>query len=385
MPPVKLGTFGDSGAGKTLTSTLIAIGLSKRLHNGAGICIADGEDAAKFVKPICDIEDVPLFVVPSHSFIDMRDGLKEAEGHGCCAYIVDNYTAAHKELTESAKASWGLEGRQMPYPLREELDAHWGEWVRSFRANSLHVLLNGRLGYTWDEVADDAGDPRFVKLDTKMRGERDMGYEPDLLIELEAIRTSLVRDKRTKTKSGKMKHAAVILKDRWRELNGKTFLWDDINDYKPGQYEKILKDFWPHIEKQAGVSGSPVLARQGAARSSRSLFQKPSGESAFAERQKRVTILTEEIHGTLNMIWNGMTADERKFRNIVLHTMFDTYSHAKIESLTPEALESGLRAIQLFAEAAQDSENNIKSEATVIALSADCKRLQAEQREAAIL
>lgn len=354
---VKAGLFGDSGAGKTLTAGLLGIGLSVKLHNHAPICMADGEDAAKFLKPICDVEQVPLFVIPSHSFIDMRDGLHEAEERGCCVYLVDNYTASHQELTEAAKAAWHVEGRQMPYPLREALNQEWAAWVRSFRASPLHVLLNGRLGYTWDEVEDEAGDPRLVKLDTKMRGERDMGYEPDLLVELDAIRTKLVRDRKTKTKSGLMQHAAVILKDRWRILNGKTFLWPDINNYKAGNFESICKDFWPHVERQvAGVARTSETA----ARDSRSLFAKPNGESPMLERSRRIKEALEDFEATLQILWPGTTAQMKACHAAAIEAAFGERSWSRIQTLTVEAIESGASLLRTC-------EANVKREADGVA------------------
>lgn len=379
---IRAGQFGDSGSGKTLTASLLALALSKRLHNGAPICMADAEGAAQFIRPICEIEHVKLLVIPSHSFIDMRDGLRHAESEGCCVYIVDNYTMAHKELTESAKAAWNLAGRSMPYALREELDAYWGEWVRQFRGSSLHVILNGRLGYTWDEVDDEAGDPHLVKLGTKMRGERDMGYEPDLLVELEAIRTKLVRDRRTKTKSGNMRHAAVVLKDRWRELNGKTFLWPDLNEYKKGAYEAVANDFWPHVVKQTDPRGSSLLAGQGVARDSRSLFRAPASESPFLEAQRRRTVAVEESQAILNTIWSGSTNEEKRLKLIVLETVFKSRSWTAIESLAPEVLESAWKVLQYFEADAEGI--NVKDEAAVIDLITACRALESGRIEAMV-
>lgn len=339
-------------------------------------------NAARFLTPIYDKEGVRLFTVPSHSFIDMRDGLTEATEQQCCVYLVDNYTIAHKELVESAKTAWGVEGRQMPYALREELDRHWGAWVRQFRDSPLHVLLNGRLGYTWDEVEDESGDPRFVKLDTKMRGERDMGYEPDLLVELEALRSSLVRDRQTKTKRGNMKHAAVVLKDRWRELNGKTFVWKDLNGYTSGDYELVCRDFWPHV--QAQTSGSSVVRGESPAqRSSGSLFRKPSGESQFAECTKRVTIAIEEIQAAMSTIWPGSTNEDKRLKHIVLETIFKSRSWTAIEAMLPETVEAGWRILQAFEDAATDKDEplNVRDEAKVIECIQSCKDLESDRQE----
>lgn len=48
----------------------------------------------------------------------------------------------------------------------------------------------------------------------------------------------------------------------------------------------------------------------------------------------------------------------------------------------PEQLESAVETMKLFEDAAHDDENDINSQASVIALMASCKALQREQREA---
>lgn len=380
---VKAGFFGETASGKTLTSGLLALGLSLKLHNGAPVCISDAENAARFLAPIYALEGVRLLTVPSHTFIDMRDGLTEAEHAGCCVYLVDNYSLAHKELVESAKIAWNVVGRQMPYPLREELDRHWGDWVRQFKDSPLHVLLNGRLGFTWEEVADDAGDPRFVKLETKMRGERDMGYEPDLLVEMDALRDSLVRDKRTKTKQGQIKHAAVVLKDRWRELNGKTFVWKDLNSYAKGHYEIVCRDFWPHVLAQTRGSDARVVRGESVARSSGSLFTKPSSESQFARDTQRRTIAIEEIQAALTAIWPGSTQEEKRLKHVVMQTVFKSRSWEAVGSMTPEALETAWLVMRHFEAAALDI--NVRDEAAVVDLIQSCKDLEAARTEASVL
>ena len=190
----KVGMYGGGGSGKTLTATLLAIGLSKELHNHAPIKFFDTEDQADFIDPICRAEGVPLSVVKSRSFIDMRDAHRSAADEGCCALIVDSYSHPPRELEEALKQKLDYVGRRLPFQHREQIFTIWGEWVREMRSSPLHVFLNGRLSWEWDEEDDDAGDARPVKIGTKMRGDADAGYEPDLLIEMDQIRTSLVRD-----------------------------------------------------------------------------------------------------------------------------------------------------------------------------------------------
>src|SRR5689334_16945964 len=86
----KIGLFGGGGAGKTLTSILLGIGIQKLQGKGAPLALVDPEAISDFVRRVCDIEGVPLLVLPSRSFVDMRAGLTEAEAAGCCAFVVDH-------------------------------------------------------------------------------------------------------------------------------------------------------------------------------------------------------------------------------------------------------------------------------------------------------
>src|SRR5262245_17236753 len=85
----KVGIFGRQGSGKTTTAALIAIGLSKTYHKGAPVAALDTENGSDYLVPIFEAEGVPLLVVKSRAFKDMKDGLREAEREGCCAYLVD--------------------------------------------------------------------------------------------------------------------------------------------------------------------------------------------------------------------------------------------------------------------------------------------------------
>ena len=381
---LKAGFFGGGGSGKSLTATLIAIGLAKQFHDSHPIAFFDTEDQSDFLAPICAVEGIELRAIKSRAFVDLVDTVREAEAD-CCAFICDSYSHIPRELEDALKEKTGFVGRRLPWHHREQFFAVWETWVMQMRQSPLHMFLNGRLSFDWDDVESEDGDTQKVKVGTKMRGDADAGYEPDLLIEMEAIRDSLVRTKTTKTKRGNMKHAAVILKDRWMALNGKTIVWPDLNDYTQGDYEAVYKAFLPHIDK-LHLSQPRVVRAEGARRRSVDLFQAPRGESVFAERTRRVTIAIEEIQAALNTLWpssNG--AEDKRHRHIVMETLFQTRSWTKVETMLPEALESAVATMRLFEDAAQDTANNIKSEAAVIALIADCKRLQAEQKEAMVL
>ena len=381
--PMKAGLFGPPGSGKSTTAALIAIGLSRQFHNHAPVAMFDTEDQSDFLIPLFQAEGVPLQVVKSRAFVDLQESVREAEA-SCCAFICDSYSHVPRELEDALKEKTGYVGRKLPWHHREQFFAVWESWIIQMRESPLHMFLNGRLSFDWDDVEDNDGETQKVKVGTTMMGDSQAGYEPDLLIEMDAIRDSLVRTKTTQTKRGQMKHAAVIRKDRWRALHGKTIVWPDLNDYTKGDYEAVYKAFASHIE-QLHLGHSRMATQSSARRRSSDLFTAPRGESAFAERTRRVTIAVEEIKGALNALWPGRTDEEKRLRDIVQETLFSTRSWTKVEMMLPEVLDSAVATMHLFEEAAMDKTNNVKDQASVIALIADCKRQQTEMREAAVL
>lgn len=338
----KIGLFGGPGVGKTLTSILIAVGLSKQYHNHAPIAIFDPEDASDFVAHVCALEGVPLVHAKARSFVEMREALKEAEDCGCCAYDVDNYTMVFTELVEALKEKAGLRGRRLPYQFREEVVRIWSEWTREMRLSPLHVLLGGRLGYDWGDDEDESGDPIKVKLGTKMRGETDAGYEPNLLIELEAIHDLAARDKKTRSKRGSTTHHLHVLKDRFMVLNGRHFAFRDLNEYKPKDYEPVFNALKPHFDKLS-IGQSP---RSFSTRTSAELFAPPQGESSFAERQRRITVAVEELKAGLEVCWPGRTDRMLECRTAAIEALFSTRSMSAVEHLTPDAVEFGVRILK---------------------------------------
>jgi hypothetical protein len=337
----KIGVFGPQGSGKSLTSALIAIGLSKTYHQHAPVAILDPEDASDFLARVFESEGVPLVQAKARSFVEMREALAEAESVGCCAYLVDNYTAVHGELVEAVKAKANLQGRQLPYPLREELYRLWAEWVREMRQSPLHIILGGRLGWVWGDDEDENGDTTKVRLGSKMRGESDAGYEPNLLLEMESIDAS-TRDKKSRSKRGSNQHWVHVLKDRMMILNGLHFSFRDLNDYQAGDYEGVFKALRPHFDKLT-INRTP---RVFSTRTSADLFQPPQGESSFAERSRRITVAMEELKASLEVLWPGGTDHAKACRMAAVEALFGTRSLSAVESKAPDVVESALLTLK---------------------------------------
>lgn len=377
-----LSIFGPGGSGKSLTAILIAIGNSIERRNRAGIALVDPEDVSDFLLRICEIEGVPLFTMKRRTFVEMRDALKEAEDAGLSAFVVDHYDGIHRELIEAQKDALDLRGHALPYQHREELIRHWDDWVRRVRASSCDCLFNGRLAWNWGDDENESGDAVKVRLGTKMRGDGDADYEPDLLIEMELIERR-VREQKSHAKRIENLHFAYVRKDRTQALSGMQFQWKDLHGYKKGDYQAVWKHVAPYFAQFAPDRGLSTRAETGEpVRSSGELFAKPRRDTAFAERAKRITIAVEEIQAALAALWPGQSAEDKRMRAIVTETIFKSRSWTAIESMLPETVEAGWRIMQTFETAATDKDEplNVRDEAAVVACIQSCKDLESERQ-----
>lgn len=347
----KVGLFGRGGSGKTTTSLLLLIGLSKHFHNGAPIAMFDTEDGSDFIEGICRVESIELVVAKSRAFSDMKAALIEAEAKKCCSYLVDSYTAPWQEVNETIKEKHNLRGKRLPIQYQDELKTLWNTWVAQMKASPLHIVMAGRLGYEWDNEEDEDGSEKLVRLGTKLKGEGDAGYEPNLLIEMEAMQEAGARIKKSRRKKGTNIHHCYVLKDRLRALNGKAFTFADINDYKPGNYKKVFETFLPHFERLAIGKGEHRTVDY----SRRSDADLPaSGESVYYAQQRQKTIALEELKENIAAVWPGQDGPSKKARQIVLETQFGTLSWTAVESSTIQEIESGVGVVKELRQQIQD-------------------------------
>ena len=295
----KIALFGPGGSGKSLTATLIALALSKTFHKGAPVALQDTEGASDWLVDVYAAEGVELLRVKSQAFTDMRTALREAEAAKACAFICDSYSHPWIELQTSLKKK--LNVKRLEFHHMQELQELWGEWVREFLNSPLHCLFAGRLAYEWENDVDvETGKVGFHKSGTKIRSEKDAGYEPHLLIEMEAervmeeIRDTKVGNRRKKTRvekkaGGHFHHRVHVLKDRARALNGRMFEFKDINDYKPGGWKTVYGALEPHFAKMniGGEGNRAIDERSSGRHSSVTVAIRPTSSSI-----KRVQIVS---------------------------------------------------------------------------------------------
>lgn len=373
----KVGLFGGQGSGKTTTSALIAIGLSKTYHNNAPVVFMDTENGSDYLVPIFQMEGVPLLNFKSRAFKDMCAGIREGEDAKACVYLVDSYTHPWQELNDSLKKK--LNVSRLEFRHMDQLKTIWRGWTDQMLNSPLHVIVSGRLGYVWDrEENEGGGKGELVKLGTKMKSESEAGYEPSLLVEMEGVQTESARLKKTRAKQGTISHHAYVLKDRWRTLNGRTFTWKDINDYKVGDYRKVFDVFRPHFD-QLAIGSEQRAVDSG--RTSGALFDS-KGDSAYQQRARRVQIVLEEIEGTLVALWQGQDAKSKELKRLAIETIFGTRSWTQVESSSLEALDSGLDTLKLFEDRVRDGQADALTQPdAAVALLVDCKRKVAEDAQ----
>lgn len=339
----KVGIFAPQGAGKTTTAALLAIGFSLTYHAKAPVFMLDTENGSDYLEPIFKAEGVPLLVGKSRAFADMKTGIKEAEKAKACAYIVDSYTHPWADLTQSFKDK--SHRKRLEFHHMDQLKSMWRVWVDLMLNSQLHVIVAGRRGFEWgeEEDKDDEGRTKLVKLGSKMKGESEAGYEPSLLIEMEAIQDADARLKKTRAKKGTIVHHAYVLKDRWRTLNGRTFTFKDLNDYKAGDYSKVFHAFDPHWSKLA--IGTQQRAVDGS-RTSQELFD-DQGTSFYQAQQTRKQIVIEEFETTLGgKLWPGSDAKSKAMKLAAIEAIFQTRSWKQVELYRLERLEDGLALLR---------------------------------------
>jgi hypothetical protein len=112
--------------------------------------------------------------------------------------IVDSITHVWRDLQESYLARINDDRkRYKKYPLASLEFQHWGpikrmwgEFTDLFLSSRAHMIVCGRAGnvYEYQEKDDGSGKKELITIGTKMATEKELGYEPSLLIEMQINR-----------------------------------------------------------------------------------------------------------------------------------------------------------------------------------------------------
>jgi len=259
---LKVGVYGPTGSGKTMTTLLCLEGLAKL--TGKRFAFVDTERGTDFYcKPVAERLVHPdafdFDALYTRSIFDVRDAVVGLDPAVYCGVAVDSIT----HLWESAKAAYeGQMTKIGTVPLRA-----WGgikkpykELVALLMSSPLHVFFCGRQGALW-KTDEASGELEQVGL--KMKAEGETPYEPHILFRLDPLRNPA---------DGSVTLTCFAEKDRTGKLAGKRFRLDA----EPGcTFDALVRPLLPLLggvqavmdsEEAAGVRDAERSAGDEAAR-----------------------------------------------------------------------------------------------------------------------
>ena len=314
----KFGFYGDAGSGKTFTASKVAIGLVKFIESKKPVFFLDSETGSDYVLPMFKKAGVDLQVAKSRAFQDLLEAIDVVEEEGS-VLIVDSISHYWDELMDSYKKKKNLTRLFVQHWM--ELKPTWREFSTKFVASKLHIILCGRSGDVWSDVADDEGVKTLTKVGTKMRVEKETSYEPSLLIEMEKVLKS------DRPGSG-WTHRAWVEKDRFDVLNFKNF--DD----------PCFEDFLPHISL-LNIGGEHRTLDVD--RNSQDMFEKGNTGAEYYKKREQTL---EEIKNEINLLFIGRDEKTKNDKNLYLKELLGTHSWSKICEMDLAKLMNGLTDIE---------------------------------------
>lgn len=323
MAFAKVGLYGTAGSGKTRTACEIAIGLHKAIKSTKPIAAFDTEPAFSFVLPLFQAAGIELLVADeSRALADLMTFMDEAEKLvDIC--IIDSITHVWRDAQESFLSRLNdsrKRANRKPLPALEfqhwrPIKAAWADFTDRFLSSKMHVIVCGRAGtiYEYQEKDDGSGKKELISTGTRMATEKELGYEPSLLIEM-------VIDRR----DGKAINTAIVQKDRADTING--------NEIQMPNYARLRKHF-----EALNIGGAHFDSMD--QRNSKALFPDAEEGGFDAEKQRRV-VLSEEIQGLLLKHHPSQSVDDKKAKADLLEMFADTRSWTAVENMHSDKLRS---------------------------------------------
>lgn len=337
----KVGIYGAAGTGKTRTAYEIAVGLIKEKKIGKPVVFFDTEKGSDWILPLFTEAGIKCFVKKSRSFKDLLKAVELAEKEASFM-IVDSISHVWRELTNSYLSQLNKDRRKFledkyskqwvdknfKPSIRLEFQ-HWGQikpmWAKftdRFLNSHLHMIVCGRAGDIYEYQEDEKGKKELIKSGTKMATEKELSYEPSLLIEMQR-----------KIINGKEKLFGFVEKDRSDKINQKEFELPKYSDFKP-HFDFI---------NIGGVNGQNSFDSN-----SESLFEGKTLEPGdeFANEKKKRKELSEEVKGLLELKIPGTSADAKQKKNSLINDVFRTLSWTKVENMPSDKLREGLELLR---------------------------------------
>lgn len=335
MAFAKVGVYGDAGSGKTVTAALLAIGIHKYYELTKPVAMFDTEPGASFIIPLFKAAKIPFMVFDeSRALVDALQFLREAEQEASIG-LFDSVTHIWRD-TQASLLKRLNEGRSKKIAKLEFhhwniIKPQWAVFTDMYLHSKIHCIICGRAGSIYEYQENSDGKKELITTGTKMATEKEMGYEPSLLIEMSKYR-----------EKGRIINRAMIEKDRSMNYNGREFDFTEksLTDWlaKPEKLPKPFTDLLKHFDA-LNIGGKHFDSLN--KRDSSELYN-ADGDSTWSKESREREIWAEEIKGL--MIKHGLdgtSADVKKRRVELLQEVFGTTSWTKIENLHSSAIKNG--------------------------------------------
>lgn len=324
----KVGAYGEAGSGKSTTASLIAIGLHKMIGSKKPVGMFDTEPGHQFLIPRFREAGIKFLAFDkSRSLVDLMAWMKAMIENVDIA-IIDSITHPWREL-QRAYLERLNEGRTKKItrlefhhwgPIKEE----WAKFTDLFLTSKLHLIVCGRAGNIYEyQKNEENGKMELITTGEKMATEKEMGYEPSLLIELWKERTML-RDG-----GQKIINRCIVEKDRADKINGKVIDFPTFESFKP------------HFDF-LNIGGEQY---QVADTSSSGLFT-PEGNTEWDAERTRRKALSEEVLGLMTQHVPGQDVKSKTRRFELMQKHFATRSWTAIENMQSILLRNGLDSLR---------------------------------------
>lgn len=339
----KIGIYGFAGTGKSRSATEIAIGMWKKYNLQKPIVYFDTESGSDYLRSLFEKEKIPFFVKKSRTFKDLMEAVEIAEKEASIL-IIDSITHVWRELTEAYLSQYNKDryeaqvkrsgeervkayfkpAIQLEFQHWNVIKPRWAKFTNKYLNSKTHMIVCGRSGDIYDFQENENGKKELIKSGSRMATEKELSYEPSLLIELTR-----------RNVSGEESLIATVEKDRTDTINGKEF--------KLVKFEDLMPHFeFLNIGKQSGDAVDFYKNK------SEELFkgQTINPEDDFAIERRKRTELAEEIKGLLNLKVSGMDTESKKRRLELYQKHFGTLSETKIENTNSDVLKKGLESLR---------------------------------------
>lgn len=331
----KIGIYGDAGSGKTRTATEIAIGLWKTYNLKKPVAMFDTEPAATYIIPFFEKAGIDFLVYDeSRALKDLMGFWREAE-NDCSIIIADSITHVWKDCQDSFLKQLNEQRKknnprakpvyQLEFHHWKPIKAKWAEFTDLFLSSKVHAIVCGRAGSIYEyQKNEENGKMELITNGTKMATEKEMGYEPSLLIEMIKHR-----------EQGRIINRALVEKDRTDRLNGHEF------DFP------TFQTFAPHFDF-LNIGGQHFDSME--QRDSSALFVNDITEDGFQFEKRQREIMCEEIKGLfVKLELDGNSKEAKEARLNLMENVFATRSWTLIEGMPSDKLRDGFAAIKKMA------------------------------------